>query len=48
MNAWQIGVLKISRQEPILNSVVQEVAPSRTDIKTWADLQDVDDKLSFE
>lgn len=26
----------------------QEVDPSRTDIKTWADLQDVDDKLSFE
>ncbi len=26
----------------------QEVAPTRTDIKTWADLQDVDDKLSFE
>ena len=27
---------------------VQEVAPTRTDIKTWAALQDVDDKLSFE
>ena len=26
----------------------QEVDPTRTDIKTWADLQDVDDKLSFE
>ncbi len=26
----------------------QEIDPSRTDIKTWADLQDVDDKLSFE
>ena len=26
----------------------QEVAPTRTDIKTWAALQDVDDKLSFE
>ena len=27
---------------------LQEVAPTRTDIKTWAALQDVDDKLSFE
>ena len=27
---------------------LQEVAPARTDIKTWAALQDVDDKLSFE
>ena len=26
----------------------QEIDPTRTDIKTWADLQDVDDKLSFE
>ena len=27
---------------------LQEVAPTRTDIKTWGALQDVDDKLSFE
>jgi len=27
---------------------LQEVAPTRTDIKTWAALQDVDDKLSFQ
>ena len=29
------------------NKRVQEIDPSRTDIKTWPDLQDLDDQLSF-